>query len=435
MQDDTDTQVSSGVQRQINALKILAGEVNSKLSSPKQAKKLPLEIRKGLAEVGEKLDSLSHHFSQQEQRHTNLLALADIGKTVNSTLETGEVLRVVMDTIVRLTGAERGFLMLKDEAGKLAIRIARNWEQETLNPMEAAVSQTIVSRVAAEGQPVVTTNAQEDPAFKAAASVISYKLRSILCVPLKTKDKVTGVIYADNRVHTGLFSEADSDLLTAFADQAAIALENANLFEGLQRSNLELKMAYDTTLSGWARALELRDQETEGHCQRVTDLTAQLAERMGIKDEEELIHIRRGATMHDIGKMGIPDSILLKPGKLNKKELKTMRKHPVYAYEMLSPIEFLQPSLDIPYCHHEKMDGSGYPRGLKGDDIPLSARIFAVVDVWDALTSDRPYREAMTEDEALSIITEDTGTHFDPQVVKLFLELVGGVAKTKPSIK
>ena len=155
------------------------------------------------------------------------------------------------------------------------------------------------------------------------------------------------------------------------------------MFEELNRSHLELTLAYDTTIEGWAQALELRDRETEGHTRRVADLTVKLAQALGVKSED-LIHIRRGALLHDIGKMGIPDRILLKPGPLTPEEWEIMKKHPVYAWELLSPIKYLRPALDIPYYHHERWDGTGYPRGLKGEEIPLSARIFAVVDVWDA---------------------------------------------------
>jgi putative nucleotidyltransferase with HDIG domain len=169
--------------------------------------------------------------------------------------------------------------------------------------------------------------------------------------------------------------------------------------------------------------MDLRDKETEGHTQRVTDLTLKLARVMNI-NESQLTHIRRGALLHDIGKMGVPDNILLKPDKLTDEEWEKMRKHPEFAYEMLSSIQYLKPAVEIPYCHHEKWDGTGYPRGLKGEEIPLPARIFAVVDVWDAVTNDRPYRPAWTQQEALEYIRDQSGKHFDPQVVNIFLRLI-----------
>jgi putative nucleotidyltransferase with HDIG domain len=211
--------------------------------------------------------------------------------------------------------------------------------------------------------------------------------------------------------------------LNTLAGQAAIAIENATLFENLERSNHELSQAYDATIEGWSRALDLRDKETEGHTQRVTELTLKLARAMKVS-ESELAQIRRGALLHDIGKMGVPDNILLKADELTEEEWKKMRKHPEFAYEMLSSIRYLQPALDIPYCHHEKWDGTGYPRGLTSEEIPLAARLFAVVDVWDALTSDRPYRPAWSEQEALAYIREQSGKHFDPQAVQFFFKLI-----------
>jgi HD-GYP domain-containing protein (c-di-GMP phosphodiesterase class II) len=213
------------------------------------------------------------------------------------------------------------------------------------------------------------------------------------------------------------------DFLNILAGQAALAVDNATLFGNLQASNQQLIRAYDTTIEGWSRALDLRDKETEGHTQRVTEVTIRLARHFAFS-EEELLHIRRGALLHDIGKMGVPDNILLKPEPLTEEEWIIMRQHPEYAYDLLKPIEFLTPALDIPYCHHEKWDGTGYPRGLRGEEIPLTARIFGIVDVWDALHSDRPYRLAWSEEDALAYIREESGKHFDPLVVEVFLKQI-----------
>lgn len=207
------------------------------------------------------------------------------------------------------------------------------------------------------------------------------------------------------------------------AGQVAIAIDNFQLYEGLKRSLDEITNAYDATIAGWSRAMDLRDEETEGHTQRVTQMTMEIAQKVGL-DENMLINIMRGALLHDMGKLGIPDSILLKPGKLSEAEWEIMRQHPQFAYDMLFPIEYLRPAIDIPFCHHEKWDGSGYPRALKGEEIPLAARIFAVVDVWDALRSDRPYRERWPKEKVISYIQEESGHHFDPEVVAVFLELI-----------
>lgn len=191
----------------------------------------------------------------------------------------------------------------------------------------------------------------------------------------------------------------------------------------LSELHQELLISYNKTIEGWSHALDLRDKETEGHTQRVVDLMIKFAKVMKFS-EIEIEHIRRGALLHDVGKLGIPDSILHKPGKLTEEEWEIMRKHPVYAYEWLCSIKFLEPALNIPYCHHEKWDGSGYPRGLKGDEIPLAARLFAIVDVWDALRSDRPYRKAMPKSEVLEYILSQNGSHFDPALVNIFIEMV-----------
>jgi HD-GYP domain-containing protein (c-di-GMP phosphodiesterase class II) len=214
-------------------------------------------------------------------------------------------------------------------------------------------------------------------------------------LPLIAKGQVKGVLEVYHR--TPLQPDLEwLDFLNTLAGQAAIAIENSTLFEGLQRSNSELALAYDATIEGWSHALDLRDKETEGHTQHVTEMTVQFARTFGL-GEAELVQVRWGALLHDMGKMGVPDGILLKPGPLTDKEWIIMKKHPDFAYEMLSPIRYLRQALDIPYCHHEKWDGNGYPRGLKGEQIPLAARVFAVVDVWDALLSDRPYRKAWSE--------------------------------------
>ncbi|NOY99218.1 MAG: PAS domain S-box protein [Chloroflexi bacterium] len=196
----------------------------------------------------------------------------------------------------------------------------------------------------------------------------------------------------------------------------------------------DMAKAQEETLEGWSRAMDFRDKETEEHTQRVTRMTVQIARKMALS-ETAITRIRHGALLHDIGKMGVPDGILLKPGKLTEEEWAVMRKHPEYAYEMLWPISFLRPALDIPYCHHEKWDGTGYPRGLKGEDIPLAARIFAVVDVWDALRCDRPYREGWSGARVCEYIKEQSGKHFDPQIVDVFMELFAGSLCQEEKVK
>lgn len=216
------------------------------------------------------------------------------------------------------------------------------------------------------------------------------------------------------------------DFARALAGQAAIAVVNAALLEGLHSTNAELTRAYDATIEGWARVLDLRDHETEGHSRRVTELTVQVARAMGIEGEA-LTHLRRGALLHDIGKMGIPDRVLRKPGPLTDSERAEMRRHPELAWRMLSPIAFLRPALDIPLRHHERWDGTGYPGGLKGEAIPLAARVFAAVDIWDALSYERPYRKAWPRRKVVEHLRALAGSHLDPEVVRVFLDLVGPV--------
>jgi len=210
--------------------------------------------------------------------------------------------------------------------------------------------------------------------------------------------------------------------------------DNPQLAQDLRRANIELTLAYDATIEGFARALDLRESEPAGHTSHVTELTLDLARAFGIK-EPDLLHIKRGALLHDIGKMGIPENILKKPEALTADEWVIMHMHPQYAYDLLSPIIYLYPALDIPYCHHEKWDGSGYPRNLNGELVPFAARLFAVVDVWDALTSPRPYREAWSQDKARDYIQSQSGHHFDPAVVRAFMNTEFKKRLTAPIVK
>jgi HD-GYP domain-containing protein (c-di-GMP phosphodiesterase class II) len=247
------------------------------------------------------------------------------------------------------------------------------------------------------------------------------ELLAYYAVPLIVKNEVKGVL----EIFCGASVECNEewrDFAATLAGQAAIAIDNSQMLAELTQSNTDLRMAYETTLEGWSRALDLRDNDTQGHTARVAALTVILGRAMGM-DTEGIVHLRRGALLHDIGKMGIPDSILLKPGPLTDEEWEVMRRHPVYAYELLSPIPYLRPALDIPHLHHERWDGSGYPLGLKCEEIPLAARVFAVVDVWDALTSSRPYRSKVREERAREIIRQGSGKDFDPRVVESFLRL------------
>ncbi|RME87773.1 MAG: adenylate/guanylate cyclase domain-containing protein [Anaerolineae bacterium] len=252
------------LQDQTLALSQRIGKLRSRIQSQGEAA-MP-EVIQSLGEIENRLYRLSRLVASFEEERQNMIALADISRVVNSSLELDEVLRIVMDTIVRLTGAERGFLMLRDEQGEMTIRIARNWEQESINPSEFAISRTVVRRVIEEGKPVLTTNAQEDPRFGSQESIIAYNLRSILCVPLRVKNDLIGVIYADNRVRSGIFSEAERDLLTAFANQAAVAIENARLFASLRHTLsevTELKNLMDNVFASIASGVVTADVQDQ----------------------------------------------------------------------------------------------------------------------------------------------------------------------------
>ena len=243
-----------------------------------------------------------------------------------------------------------------------------------------------------------------------------------IVLPLYCKDQLKGILEVFRRSPLEAGPEW-LDFLKALANQAAVAIDNASMVEELRTTNLNLVQSYDATIQGWSAALELRDLETQGHSQRVTEMSLNIGRAMDIA-EGELEHIRRGALLHDVGKMGIPDHILLKPGELTHEEWDVMRKHTSYAKDLLSFVPFLRPALDIPMYHHERWDGSGYPEGLKGENIPLAARIFAVVDVWDALLSDRPYRKAWPKEKAIEYLHQQAGLQFDPQVVEVFFRLI-----------
>ncbi|MHB1343596.1 MAG: HD domain-containing phosphohydrolase [Thermoleophilia bacterium] len=271
------------------------------------------------------------------------------------------------------------------------------------------------------GGPVVVENASESPSAGALRQRFQENgTASALFLPLPLEGRRGGALWVETD-SPRVWSEADLTLARKVAAAADVAIDNAVLLEELRTSNAELGAAYESTIEGWARALDLRDRETEGHSRRVTELTVALLRGAGCS-EAELVHARRGALLHDIGKMGVPDTILLKPGPLTDEEWEIMRLHPDYARGMLDPIPHLRPALDIPYCHHERWDGGGYPRGLHGEDIPLAARVFAVVDVWDALLSDRPYRPAWPEERVLEYLESLGDTHFDPYALKLFTD-------------
>lgn len=365
------------------------------------------------------------------QRLERLASLHRIDLAIANSLDVQVTMDVILEQVITQLNVDAAdFLIFNPLTNTLDFAAGRGFFTEALKNTHLKLGDGYAGLAALEQRAIYLEDINnQDVDFYRRPLFLEEKFDSYYAAPLIAKDSVKGVLEIFHRSRLAPDMEW-LDFLSSLAGQAAIAFESAALFDGLQRKNADLSLAYETTLEGWSHALDLRDKETEGHTQRVTQRTIWLARELGMSDEE-LVHTRRGALLHDIGKMGVPDDILHKPGKLTEEEWDVMRKHPTYAFELISPIEFLRPAIDIPYCHHEKWDGSGYPRGLQGEQIPFSARIFAVADVWDALTSDRPYRRAWSREDALEYIHEQSGKHFDPQVVKAFLKIID---KFPPSV-
>jgi len=389
----------------------------NQLASALENARLVEEIRRELEErlnIEAKMNKQVHH----------LAALRDIDLAITASLDLRITLQIIMDKITNQLDIDAvAIFLLNQHSQMLEYAAGQGFHKSIHKQMRLNLGDSLAGRTVRERSVIVIPDLSQTPTrFSQNPVGVSEGFVTYYGVPLITKGMVKGVLEIYQR--SALPSDPEwLGFLEALANQAALAIDDARLFEDLQRSNTELTLAYDTTLEGWSRALEIRDQETEGHSRRVTDITMALAQAMGIYGDE-LTHIYRGALLHDIGKMGIPDNILLKPGPLTPEEWVIMRTHPQNAYTLLSPISYLRRSMEIPYNHHERWDGSGYPRGLKGEEIPLSARIFAVVDTWDALNSDRPYRKAWTKEAAFNYILQQSGTAYDPAVVEQFTHFI-----------
>jgi PAS domain S-box-containing protein len=361
---------------------------------------------------------------QTQRRIQRLAALRSIDMTITASLD----LRVTLDILINqaithLNVDAASVLIFKSHTRLFEYMAGHGLPRHLTSNSRFQMGRDPASRAAYERRIIhcpnlneTTTNSPRIIALTTEGFVAYY------AVPLITRGEIKGILEILHR--SDLHTDTEwQEFLETLASQAAIAIDSAEMFQGLQRSNMELVLAYDNTLEGWVRTLDMRDKETEGHTQRVTVMTLRLATAMDIPDHM-IVHVRRGALLHDIGKIAMPDSILLKRGALTPEEWVQMRKHPEYAYELLSPIPYLSTALEIPLYHHERWDGAGYPHGLKGEQIPLAARIFAVVDVWDALQSDRPYRAAWPKKKVIAHLKEQSGQHFDPQVAACFLGLL-----------
>jgi PAS domain S-box-containing protein len=405
----------------IRAAEQVIGALYIQVDLPRQFAPADVDLLTTLAEIAGNAIQRTRLHGQTEQQLSRMTALRSVDQAISSSLDLRVTLNVLLDQATTHLAADAAdVLLLNPHRQMLEFAVGRGHRGGEAQRVRMRLGEGRAGRAAYERRLVQVANLRaETDHDPAAAAVTAEGYVAYYGAPLLAKGQIKGVLEV---YHRGPLDAGQGwlDFLEALAGQAAIAIDNAALFEGLQRSNLELTLAYDATIAGWSRALDLRDHESEGHTQRLTDMAVRLAALLGVP-EAELVHVRRGALLHDIGNMGVPTDILLKRGPLTAEEWGLVRQHPQYAFELLSPIAFLRPALDIPYSHHEKWDGTGYPRQLKGDAIPLPARVFAVVDTWDALLADRPYRPAWPREEALAYLREQAGQHFDPRVVQAFL--------------
>jgi putative nucleotidyltransferase with HDIG domain len=362
---------------------------------------------------------------QKVQQHMERIsAMLTIDNAISASLDLTLTLTIVLEHVVSQLQVDAASVLLLDPYTQtLKFFAGRGFRHDVTKTFNLKIGEGMPGKAILERRIVFSNNESDftNPAIFG-AELIKEQFSSAFWVPLISKGVVKAVMEVFSRKTIGADREW-LDYLTMLASQTAIAIDNAELFENLQRSNEELLQAYDSTLEGWVHALDLRDKETEGHSQRVAQITVRMATQMGVRPSD-LEHLRRGALLHDIGKMGVPDAILLKPGKLTDEEWVHMKKHPEFAATLLKPIGYLRKALDIPLYHHERWDGSGYPDGLKGTEIPLAARIFAIIDVWDALTSDRPYRRAWSVADSKAYLLEQAGKQFDPKVTSEFIKIL-----------
>ena len=357
------------------------------------------------------------------KRLAELEALSTIDRTISSSFDLQITFDVLLkQTIKRLSVDAAAILIFDPDLQTLQYAAGQGFISNSFETAQIRPGQGYAGKVMLERRLISATNNKDvyqDPLF--ASLWKDENFETYYGIPLISKGQIKGVLEVFHR--TELSTDSDwVNFLETLANQTAIAIDNSKMFYNLQHRNLELAVAYDATIEGWAHALELREGESFGHTERITDLTLGFAQALGVSSTE-MVTLRRGVLLHDVGKMGIPDKILLKKGPLTRREWEVIKQHPQIAYDMLSRIDYLKQALFVPRYHHEKWDGSGYPEGLVGTQIPYFARIFAVIDVWDALTNDRPYRKRWSKEETMIYIREQSGKHFDPEIVPVFLKL------------
>ena len=402
-----------------------AGPVGAILIEMDKSKHTPNQIGllTTLTEIAGNAIHRAELYEQGQEQIRRLTTLRDIDSAIASSTDLRVTLNILMDhTLKHLKTDAMDIMLYHPELQSLTYLCSAGFNSLSPSRPLMRLGEGLAGQVVMKGGSEYVADLRVSNEVKRDPMLIREGFITYFGIPLIVKGQIKGVFEIFHRAPFIPPSEW-MQFLQTLAGQAAIAIDNSQLFEHLQRSNQEVTQAYDTTLEGWARALELRDRETEGHTRRVTELTMQLARFMNIPDDD-LVNIYRGVLLHDIGKMGVPDQILRKTGPLIDSEWVEMRKHPEYAFNLLVPIPYLRPALDIPYCHHEHWDGSGYPRGLKGEQIPLAARIFSIVDIWDALLSDRVYRKAWPKPKVIEYLKETSGEILDPKVVVEFLKMM-----------
>lgn len=350
-----------------------------------------------------------------EKRLRQLETLIAVSGMVNSTLEPWEIREKAIEAATRLMDAEAGSLLLVDqEGGGLFFEVALGEGGKRLKEVRLKKGQGIAGWVAENGEPLIIHDVQSDPRFfKGADEITNYVTRNMICVPVKAKDKILGVLQAINK-RNGNFDNDDLEAFLGLANQVAIAIENANLYQ-------ELKETFYGTAQALAETIEKRDPYTGGHTKRVMDYSIAIGRKMGLP-KDAIERLKLAAILHDIGKIGVRDNILLKEGKLDNDEFEDMIMHSRFASEILDHIKQLKDIIPAVRGHHEKYDGTGYPDRLKGEDIPLFARIIAVADTFDAITTDRPYRKALSLERAFEELKSNAGTQLDREVVKAFID-------------
>lgn len=355
--------------------------------------------------------------------HARLAFLYQTGEKVRASLDTQDILtRIARDASLLVQGQHSMVCLLDHESGALVARVSYNHAKGSISLHHSKIDEWGVHRAVATAQTTVLTQGQQRYAALFGEKWEGLPL-ALLCVPMKLRSRVNGAIIVLKRAGGAAFGRPETQLLEELAGQAAMALEQASLFAKVRAYADELELSYHATLKALTAALDAKDAATEGHSERVAALTVATAREMEVS-EDKLVDVERGALLHDVGKIGVPDAILRKPRTLSRREWQTMQKHPLLAGVLVSKVGFLEGALPILMYHHERYDGRGYPFGLARDRIPLEARIFAVVDAYDAMTTDRPYREALPHEEAMEEIIANSGSQFDPSVVEVFQRVV-----------